>query len=776
MRVIDSMAVLKKTQPDNQKKNEIIYLQSYFSGRKVGGGFFCWDENSTEHDDLGYSISVDGVSQGRWIRQLDNYIDYNMFGADDSGASVCDDAMYNAHVCSNKFNIPVIQKTGVFYWKKKTIPVYHSCDLVGAVIKCDEDSGSKDPIYGSPIIYQILSRKKKILLTNDEIDELNKTCGQYMVRNSTFLPYDKISEHKDALVIIESETTDIKRYDGGKETLIPKKDLILTTKDGGLLIGFARDFSDGDVSKVTIIPKEDSVLYFNSPKIDCNETVSFRFIECRRSNTQIDGVVHVESGQSIPNIRTMISIVECDNITLNNFALEALQRFESTSGTYGLQLLTSTRIKLERLTGNDGWGISGSNYIKDVKVYNSYINRFDCHWMAYDVSINNSTFKHLGVYLTGGGHLTIRDCTFILDKIPQTGGAPEPVFFSPRKDYGQEWDGSILIDGLNIKVSKSANLYKLYVIKFVNLSYDPGRSIAWPSSIVVRNVFIDGTFNTNKEFFQAIMVSLNPVIATQDVNRKILCPNTLVVSDVFFHNTQVPSFATAVTWIGFANRQAVVGVYRNNDKVDIGNDLQLLSSRTNCNISVRNIYQQSLSKKFMFNDLGGVIQIIESTDKWDASWYNAANKIAIKFNVLIDNCQCAFVDFTAMGELRVTNSGVLSIDTFSYGYATDCNITVSNSLVCPVSRQKDRNQWFLGYGVTHSEIASSISKLPFFMNCEFIRPVNYTGSPASDKELSDAGNLSIAGCGNYSRSVNDIDAYKEWVAPDFWADFTKSIQ
>lgn len=113
-------------------------------------------------------------------------------------------------------------------------------------------------------------------------------------------------------------------------------------------------------------------------------------------------------------------------------------------------------------------------------------------------------------------------------------GAPEPVFFSPRKDYGQEWDGSILIDGLNIKVSKSANLYKLYVIKFVNLSYDPGRSIAWPSSIVVRNVFIDGTFNTNKEFFQAIMVSLNPVIATQDVNRKILCPNTLVVSDVFF--------------------------------------------------------------------------------------------------------------------------------------------------------------------------------------------------------------------------------------------------
>lgn len=119
----------------------------------------------------------------------------------------------------------------------------------------------------------------------------------------------------------------------------------------------------------------------------------------------------------------MISIVECDNITLNNFALEALQRFESTSGTYGLQLLTSTRIKLERLTGNDGWGISGSNYIKDVKVYNSYINRFDCHWMAYDVSINNSTFKNLGVYLTGGGHLTIRDCTFILDKIPQTGGS-----------------------------------------------------------------------------------------------------------------------------------------------------------------------------------------------------------------------------------------------------------------------------------------------------------------------------------------------------------------
>ncbi|EMY3403117.1 hypothetical protein AAID35_005027 [Escherichia coli] len=773
MRVIDSMAELKKTQPENQ--NEIVYLKTYFSGRDVGGGFFCWDENATDVNDAGYCITVENISQGRWIRQLESYINYNMFGADDTGSLASDDAMYNAHVCSNRFNIPVIQKSGSFYWKNRTIPVYTSCDLTGAVIKSNRYSGVETPTYGSPILYQILPRKNKIILSDDEVSELNKNYSQYMVKNSTYLPYDRISEYKDALVIIESETTDIRRYDGGVETLIPKKDILLTTKDGGLLIGFARDFSDGDVSKVTIIPKEDSVLYFDSPKIDCNETVSFRFIECKRSNTQINGVVHVESGVSVPNIRTMISVTECDNINLSNFELEALQRFESTSGTYGLQLTKSTRIKLERLTGNDGWGITGSNYIKDVKVHNSYLNRFDCHWMAYDISINNSTFKNLGVYLTGGGHLAIRDCTFLLDKIPQTGASPDPVFFSPRKDYGQEWDGSILIDGLNIKISEAADIYKLYVTKFVDLNYDPGRDILWPSSILVKNVFINGAFKTNNEFFQAIMVSLNPVIASKDEDRKILCPDTLSVTDVFFHNVKVPSFATAVTWSGFANRQAVVGTYRGNGKVEVGNNLQILSSRTNCNITVRDISQQSLGKKFMYNDLGGVIQIIESTDKWDNSWYNISNKLALKFNVMIDNCQCSFIDFTAMGELRVANSGVLSIDTYSHGYAQNCNVTVYNSLVCPVSRQKNRNQWLLGYSDKNIEVDDEKLKIPYFINCEFVRPVNCSGVKASDQELSEAGKFYLVGSGNYARSLNDKNAYAEQVVQGFWAGFIDLI-
>ncbi|AOV97076.1 hypothetical protein A9798_08925 [Edwardsiella hoshinae] len=596
-----------------------------------------------------------------------------------------------------------------------------------------------------------------------------------MVKSSTYLPYDKISEYKDALVIIESETTDIRRYDGGVGKLIPKKDILLTTKDGGLLIGFARDFSDGDVSKVTIVPTEDSALYFNSPKIDCNETVSFRFIECKRSNSQINSVVHVESGASIPNIRTMINITECDNITLNNFELEALQRFESTSGTYGLQLTKSTRIKMERLTGNDGWGITGSNYIKDVKVYNSHLNRFDCHWMAYDISINNSIFKNLGVYLTGGGHLAIRDCTFLLDKIPQTGISPDPVFFSPRKDYGQEWDGSILIDGLNIKISEFADIYKLYVVKFVDLKHDPGRDILWPSSILVKNVFIDGAFKTHNEFFQAIMLSLNPVIASKDNDRKILCPDTLSVSDVFFHNAKVPSFATAVTWVGFAKRQAVVGVYRENNQVEVGNNLQILSSRTNCNITVRNISQQSLGKMFMYNDLGGVIQVVESTDKWDNSWYNIDNKLALRFNIIIDNCQCSFIDFTAMGELRVTNSGVLSIDTYSHGYAQYCNVTVYNSLVCPVSRQKKTNQWLLGYNNKNIAIDDDILKPIYFINCEFSRPINYSGDEASDRELSEAGRLYLVGSGNYTRSLNDKNAYAEQVVQGFWAGFIDLI-
>lgn len=362
-----------------------------------------------------------------------------------------------------------------------------------------------------------------------------------------------------------------------------------------MLIGFAKSFQCGDVSKVTIIPKENSVLHFESPAISCTETVSLKFIECLRSNTQISSVVHTEHGDNIKNRRAMVSIYLCDNVRLNNFELEALPQIGDAKGTYGLQLSCVTRTKLDNLTGNDGWGITGSNYIKNITVKNAFLNRFDCHWMAFDITITDSTFKNQGIYLTGGGYLTVRNCIFLLDNDPITEERPDPVFFTPRKDYAQEWDGTILIDGLNIKVSPNVRVYKLFVAKFTNIHYDPGRNISWPSSVSIKNVVVDGANKTNNEFFQMVIISLNPEVIATTPMRSIACPNVISVSDVYFHNSSVPSFCTAVTWLGFSGPTAKA----------TENKLQYGASGTNCNITIRDIYQQPDNKKYLLNDWGG---------------------------------------------------------------------------------------------------------------------------------------------------------------------------
>lgn len=217
--------------------------------------------------------------------------------------------------------------------------------------------------------------------------------------------------------------------------------MIATTRDSGLSIGFVRDFIDenntGDVKNVQIIPAEDSVLYFKSPQINCNSTVSVRFIRCNRSNTIIDGVVHIESGKPVNNIRSMINVEKCNNVTLKDFEVEAIPRVDST---YGFQFSLCTRLNLTNITGNDGWGIIGSNYLKNVILFDSFLNRFDCHWMAYNIIIENTTFKNLGVYLTGGGFFIARNCTYVLDRDGFTfpSVAPNYTFFNPRADYGQE--------------------------------------------------------------------------------------------------------------------------------------------------------------------------------------------------------------------------------------------------------------------------------------------------------------------------------------------------
>ncbi|HFW1342655.1 TPA: hypothetical protein ACIAY5_004607, partial [Salmonella enterica subsp. enterica serovar Virchow] len=214
MLLIKSMSELRKLHAT--MNGEVVNLLGYKEESLSGGGFFYWDENNVETDDGGCTIKVNDIEIGRWMRKLTNYISYSMYGADETGKEHSDNEMYRAHVKANSLRIPVIQNSGIFLWKSKTLPVYESCDLIGAIIMCDSKSGSETPTYSSPVIYDIKPKKKSEFLSSEDITELNKNYFQYMVKNSMYLPFPTISKYNNALIIIESDTIDITRNNGGE--------------------------------------------------------------------------------------------------------------------------------------------------------------------------------------------------------------------------------------------------------------------------------------------------------------------------------------------------------------------------------------------------------------------------------------------------------------------------------------------------------------------------------------------------------------------------------
>lgn len=748
---VKSMIELRKLH--SNKDGEVINLLGYKEGGVSGGGFFYWDERNTEIDDGGCTIKVNDIEIGRWVRKLTNYINYSMYGADETGKEYSDDEMYRAHMKANSLRIPVIQNSGNFLWKSKTLPVYESCDLTGSIIMCDSKSGSETPTYNSPVIYDIKPKKKSVFLSPEDISELNKNYIQYMIKNSMFLPFSAISKYKNALIIFESDTIDMTRNNGGEISYNKKKDMIVTTRDGGLSIGFVRDFIDenntGDVKNVQIIPAEDSVLYFKSPQINCNSTVSVRFIRCNRSNTIIDGVVHIESGKPVNNIRSMINVEKCNNVTLKNFEVEAIPRVDSTIGTYGFQFSLCTRLNLTNITGNDGWGIIGSNYLKNVTLSDSFLNRFDCHWMAYNIIIENTTFKNLGVYLTGGGCFIARNCTYVLDRDGFTfpSVTPNYTFFNPRADYGQEWDGTILIDGLTIRISEQAKVNRVCCVKFTPINYDTGRSVVWPTSIVVKNIFVEGANSTFDGYFQSIAVY---IASKCNYNRKILCPCNITVSGMYISKVKVPSFSTAVTWYDFGDSSALARE----------NNLQFNTLKTNTNISVSEIYSQPLDSVNLTNDGAGVIQIIERVAECNQKWYNDKNRMALLFNIKITACETAFINFTAIGRLSISSSSVTSIDNYATGEFESCIISVNDCVISPVSRSNKKNQWLLG------------NKKTLFINCEFTSPLQFDGVHSTHVLTNELyGVDSLKGFGNYTDNESIYMSYGSWTPfpNNFWS-------
>ena len=418
------------------------------------------------------------------------YVTYEDFGA--LGNGIQDDyiAIKKTHEFANKYNYDV----------KATGEQYHIFNLENngyiTILTNTDWNGAKFIIHDEDIV-GLETRKEPII----EIRSTEKT---------------KIIEDKDILSKIEinKETKRIpelagygkslcKVYNSNKKQFIrtgdeqnignEQQDIFEIDNTGKLLNEVQWDFKE--ITKIIIMPiPKDTIIVQNgtfqtnlSPYKKEQETGYYnRNIVCDRSNTILKNVKHILDNDSITGAPYygFIRIGNACEITISNCNLVA-HKYENMS-SYDLIIERATNVKIEsvtsdNITDSERWGITGSNYTKDITYEDCRLNRIDAHCGVHNLTINNCQIGDKGICVVGSGTLNISNTTSVATN----------AFITLRDDYGSTWDGKIYIKECSYTTSEMSKLID-FKVRYNNgkILHDYGYNKVLPS-IYINNLFIN---------------------------------------------------------------------------------------------------------------------------------------------------------------------------------------------------------------------------------------------------------------------------------------------
>ncbi len=616
-------------------------------------------------------------------------LNYIMFGADPTGIVTADQAMLNCHTAANAANAKVVQNTGTFLWEDTEIEVTTNCDLSGTIILTDSNSGTASLTYDSPIIYKITG-KNNISLSAGEVIDLNANYTAYTVPGSLYLPMDEITEYKNCLVLFETTTEDIKRQPNNTSYLI--KDQIIHSKRGELIVGFNANLA-GIITAVTIVQYEDSVLEFKSPQLNVDSTPSFRFIQCLRSRTIISGFGYTELDSFASNLRRLINFEMCDDVKLIDGVGEAQPNLNS-SGVVTIFAEEATRITLDNYSSNTSWGTTSMQYIKQLTVKNSNLNRVDGHWAVFDVTVQDSTIKNHQVQLAGGGFCRLQNITWLLgayeDKVTGQGDTFNyQALWIGREDVGWHFNGAVLIDNVVVRVSVGlldnstgwGLLTTIRIAKIGNIiTENHGRDTIMPHTISVTNITVElESVPVETVKFDTQLVELR---ADNTAGNDVIMPKVITISDARYK---------PITLLN-ANQILLMSMYADHFTSDACLAPIAIPSQgsndTNAIVNISRIYTNT--KKTWRGSSDAEIRIVDSVSSWGAGY--AASLTAWKPDIHIDSVNPAFIDVVALGRLTITKSLISRFSPVSGGTA-DIDMYALNCQIVPVATTSTGNNF-----------------------------------------------------------------------------------
>lgn len=422
-------------------------------------------ENQLEDSPNYYDLSDNVANITEIEPHIDNitgkkYITYEDFGAKSDENFDCYTCIKNAHNYANKYNYEV----------KATLDTYHIYKLnetTPIIINTNTNWNNANFIIHDENISSLQTRTYPIFQISSDKSDITITDKQFLSNitiNKNTKNIKELSGYGNCLCFVyNSNKYQFIRSGSNGDMGSPQIDIFKIDSDGNVLNEIQWDFDE--VTEIVLKPIPDEQIIIENgnfktilPSSDYEQSSEYynRNIVCNRSNTILRNINH-----TLDNIEKVggpyygfIKISNVCDVQFENSQLVAHKYI--TKSNYDLILEYSSNITLENITcedleKNDRWGITGTNFTKDIIYKDCKLNRIDAHCGVYNLNIENCIIGVKGFTLTGAGNLNINNSTRI-------GGS---TFIELRSDFGSTWNGNI-----NIKNSKYISNEAITLIYF----------------------------------------------------------------------------------------------------------------------------------------------------------------------------------------------------------------------------------------------------------------------------------------------------------------------
>lgn len=421
-------------------KNGNVYI-SGSSGAGISRGITAFADEVLLNSQGVYDFK-DGYE---FNKTFTDYVTYEDFGAVGDGKTDDFEAIVKTHEYANANGMTVFaNETATYYISgaNKTACIMTDTDWSTAQFIIDDTNVENRSAW----IFNIAPSQGSINIT-DKVSPLKSDA-----RNIS-----ATLECKSLVVLTDSNVKRYIRKGANQNSGSNQTDVILVDENGNISTDTPLIWDFDSITSAVAYPVDSKTLNITGGRFTtlANNAPSeynyyTRGIQVRRSNIVIDGLYHdiKNEGKTGAPYSAFVSLSCCADVTVKNCTFTGHKKYTTTGsagtsvtmGTYDIGAATAVNAKFinckqtNDITDNDYWGISGTNYCKNLVFDGCALSRFDAHQGVLNATVINSVLGHHGIKLIGSGTALIENTTVLAED-----------FVDLRSDYGSTWNGELII-------------------------------------------------------------------------------------------------------------------------------------------------------------------------------------------------------------------------------------------------------------------------------------------------------------------------------------------